>query len=210
MKTTILFLTAGTMAFLLAAWQAGILTVTAVKSDAEIAAEAEKKVEPPKPRFPADLAPAARGLAAPQAAAFNAKASTHKITILDTTGALHAWQEYLAEEWQAERVEETELVLVVGPQRKTFVDTVHFAQGPPVSRYKHEVEASVVEAKTGKVLANRVFVNMPRAIKNVEAWELTALGRPVPFTTVFQWTVSRIRAGFPSEAGLPPIVVTED
>ena len=154
----------------------------------------EKKEEkaPVKARFPKDLAPAARAEAVSRAAAFNANAKFHRMAILKTNGVLYQdWQDKLKEEWQAESVEETSLVIVVGPQKKKFVEIIHYPGGaPPINRYNFELEASVVEAKTGKVLANRLFINKARDIIRIETWDTTALGSPVEFRTVFQWAAS--------------------
>ena len=204
MKTALLCATAGGLAFVLAAWQLGLRVPGPKPREFSGQPEQEKpdqqkKPEPIRASFPADLIPAAQCRSGAPGRRFKAEAHTHKMAVLKTTGALHPWQDHLKEEWQAERVEETELVLVVGEQKKTFIDLIHFQEGPPVARYKHAVEVSMVEAKTGKVLANRVIVNMPRAIYDTEAWALTALGRPVPWSPVFHWAVSRIRPASPTK-----------
>ncbi|MCI0381346.1 MAG: hypothetical protein L0215_27495 [Gemmataceae bacterium] len=165
-----------------------------------------KKVVKVRPVFPRDLAPAARAEAVPQAAAFNPNAHVFPMVFLKATGTLHDWNEYLNEGWRADRVEDTQLVVVVGAQRKGLIDVTPFQQGPPVSRYKFEVEASVIEAKTGNVLGTRVFVNMPRPIKRVEAFELTAIGRPVSFSPVYSWVAAMARAGFPKDANTAPLI----
>ena len=68
----------------------------------------------------------------------------------------------------------------------------------------------MVEAQTGKVLGNRVFVNMPRGIKPLEAWELTAIGQPVSFSTVFRWVSSNAKTGFPPEDDPKPLINVVD
>jgi hypothetical protein len=203
------------MAFVLAGYQAGLFETASLPRSEEVAA-AEEKPEPVKPeakkpvkaRFPQDLAPAARAEAVPQAAVYDASAKFHRLAILKTSGALHhAWQEKLKEEWQAEAVEDTSLVLVLGPQKKIFIEIIPYPNGaPPISRYKFELEASVIEARTGKVLANRRFISMPRNIQRIETWDTTALGSPVEFRTVFSWAASGARAGFPPLDNPTPIV----
>lgn len=214
MKTVAICVGAGGLAFLLAGFQLGLFDST---SPAVENATVETKKQPPKveskprPRFPQDLAPAARAEPVAAAAEFKPKASTHRTVILKTAGGLHPWQDSLPDEWQAERVEDTELVLLLSVQKKAFIDITHYKNGePPISRYQHTLEASVIEAKTGTVLAYQKFVNAPRPIKMWESWELTAIGHPVQFRTVFQWFVARSRAGFPHDADPPPIVNVVD
>lgn len=208
MKTFALCGGIGGLAFILAGMQAGIFNNGPAPLPAEVVAQKKVEAKPVKARFPQDLAPAARAEPVPMAAAYKANAESYKVAILKSTGALFEdWQEKVKEEWQAESVEETSLVLVLGPQKKIFVELVPYPNGaPPISRYKFEVEASVVEAKTGKVLANRVFVNNPRNIQRTETWETTALGSPVEFRTIFYWMTSGARAGFPATDSSKPIV----
>ena len=66
------------------------------------------------------------------------------------------------EEWYARKVEETELVIVLGNSRKTEVQVVRYPNAPAVSRIRYDLEASLIEAKTGTVLANQIFANVPR------------------------------------------------
>lgn len=207
MKTFGLFAGACGMAFLLAGFQLGIFRAP----EGDDSAETEKKealAKKPKLRFPLDLVPAARAEAVPGAAAYDPSAQFNKMAILYTTGKLHhEWQERLREEWQAENVEETALVVVVGPQKRTHIEHIPYPGGaPPIDRYKFELEVSVVEAKTGKVLDNRMFVNIARQIQRVETWNTTALGSPVDFRTVFNWAASGSRTGFPPSDNSKPIV----
>ena len=210
MKNLGLFGGIGILAFVLAAYQAGLFRVVPQAAVMDVISPVEKKAAKPevKAQFPKDLAPAARAEAVPAAAAYNSAAKIYRLAILKTNGTLYEdWQDKLKEEWQADSVENTSLVLVLGPQKKIFVEVVPYPNGaPPISRYKFELEASVIEAKTGKVLASRLFVNMPRKIHRVETWDTTALGSPVEFRTVFNWIAAEARAGFPLVTNSTPIV----
>ena len=96
---------------------------------------------------------------------------------------------------------------MIGPQKKIFLEKILYPGGaPPIDRFKYELEASVIEAKTGKVLANRLFVNVARNIVRVETWDTTALGSPVDFRTVFHWAASGARAGYPPVDNPSPII----
>jgi hypothetical protein len=182
-------------------------------SDAENqeAKEARLKKAAPRARFPEDLAPAARAQPVPAAADFAVANKPHKLAFLKPNGAPHKWQEDAegySEEWVATSVEETELVVIVSAQTKTPIERVHFQNGPPIDRDRFELEASIIEAKTGKVLANRTFINMPRKTVNQELYEVTALGSPVRYLTVFNWISSQARAGFNAAQNAAPLITT--
>lgn len=207
MKTAILCASISGVAFLLMGWQTGMF-------EASFGTGAPAEPTPPTitplstAKFPEDLAPAARAQPVPDAADLPAERKTFKTVVLRSSGVLDKWQEYLPEEWRSYRVQDTQLVLVVGPQKKTFLSKQHYPNGAPsVSRYKFEMEASVVAAKTGKVLSWRRFENIPRPVKNLEAWELTEISRPVSWRTVFDWLQHQAAAGFPEERD-PPAIVT--
>lgn len=199
----------GALAFVLAGYQAGLFLPGQAKEATEAVVPVEEKKIEPRAKFPEDLAPSARGDAVAQAASLNDSADRHRLVFLKSTGLLHAWQESLDEDWAAGTVEQTELVVVLGPHKRTLLSVQHYPnKAPSVYRYQFEVEASVVEAKTGKVLANRQFINVPRPIKQIESWELTALGQPVDFNTVFNWVVSAARQRFPAEMNPAPPLTT--
>src|SRR5688572_2256409 len=76
-----------------------------------------KKLIPVRAKFPQELAPAAKAIAVPIAAPFVPDDRPHKIVFFKATGDLHSWQETHSarnEEWSTTRVEDTELVVVVG------------------------------------------------------------------------------------------------
>jgi hypothetical protein len=173
--------------------------------------EAEEATKKKRLRFPVDLAPAAKAQAVPEAAAWAPSDEPHKMAFFKVSGGLHPWQDNMAgyhPEWAAERVEETELVVVVGGQRKWVVQVYRYPNGaPPVTRYQFELEASLIEAKTGRVLANRQFHNVPRLVRGYnEDWSLTALGKPVTYHTVFRWAQHIARWGPPAVLETAPII----
>jgi hypothetical protein len=155
----------------------------------EAPAEApHKEAAAPPARFPQDLAPAARGEAVPRAAAFNASSETHPCAVLNRNGKLHEWHQRLQPDWQADSVETTELVIVVGTQLKTLLQIQTYPNGaPPVRRYRYDLDVWLVEAKTGKTIASKRFTSIARPIMPRELWELTELGDPVDWSTVSSW-----------------------
>jgi hypothetical protein len=163
------------------------------------------------PKFPDDLAPAARAKPVAAAAQYKPGSDAHPIAFLRLNGTLHPWQETVREDWQAETVSTTELVVVVGTPKKIFVSYHTYPNGaPPITRYLFELEISVIEARTGKILANRLFRNTPRPLMPVEAWETTAIGRAVSLNQVFSWVSRMSKSGFPEGHDSTPISMQVD
>ena len=170
----------------------------------------EKKTAPPRAKFPEDLAPSAQGEPVPVAAAYEPGDQPHKIVFLRSNGEIHPWHEDHSgyhDEWWTMSVEKAELVVVIGNARKFALETIHYPNGaPPITRYQHDLEAALVEAKTGRVLANCVFQNLPRQVRRVESWERTALGAPVSYHTVFRWASGIAKAGPPADPNQLPFI----
>ena len=148
----------------------------------------------------ANSAPAARAKPVDKAGSFKPSPEPHKLVFMKPDGSLHKWHEEIHEEWQASTVESTELVVVVGTMKKQFVQKITYPNNaPPITRNAYEVEVSVVEPKSGKILAFRTFRNEPRQVFQVEDWATTAIGRPVNWQTVFRWLSTMTKEGFPDE-----------
>lgn len=171
----------------------------------------EKKSLPKRAKFPEELAPAARTQPVPIAAAFVVSNQPHKMVFMKPNGALHPWHEDhygYHEDWHTERVEETELIVVVGNATKHQVEVIPYGNNaPPITRYRYQLDASLIEAKTGNVLTYRSFHNLPRHARPREAWDLTAIGAPVTYHTVFRWAADIAKFGPPPTPIATPIVV---
>lgn len=211
-KSVMACIIAGGAGFLFMGYQTGMFGSGRSPSDVpEVKVEAKVEVKKPLAKFPEDLAPSARAQPVAAAADFKVAEKPHKLVWLKVNGTPHAWQKLAGdyhEDWTATNVEETELAVIVSGQTKTNVEHITFVNGPPVDRVKWEVEASVVEAKTGKVVANRTFVNMPRPIRPREAYELTELGQPVQYLTVYEWVANQSRRGWSASQNAKPLVIT--
>lgn len=205
MKSAALAAGCGTFAFILLGFQMGMFSPAEPrpKDDSPPPPIVDKK--PPVP-FPEALSPACKGQPVHEAADIDPKAekTSYRFVFLKAAGGLHSWHDNLKSEWQAETVEETQLVIVLGPQRKTLLSVQHYPNGAPsVSRYKFEMEASLVAAKAGRVLAQKRFVSMPRPVAQVESWELTAIEQPVAFSTVYNWAASQALVAATRESNTP-------
>jgi hypothetical protein len=143
---------------------------------------------PPKLRFPEALTVVSRGVGVPESAAFAKSTEPHPAVVLKPNGTLHKWNERLQQGWQAEAVEETQLVIVLTPQQRTLLQTVTYPNGaPPVKRFQYDMDARVYEARTGKLLGYKHFQTVARPVRPQEIWQLTELGDPVAWHDVNQW-----------------------
>lgn len=194
----------GAVAFFVMSLQMGLFRQPGPEAaEPEAAASQPAKPKPPKEPlpYPEGLYPACRGKPVLEAAAFKRGAGPQPLVFLRSNGTVHSWQEHLEEEWDAQTVETTRLIVVLSRQRKIEVGVQTYANGaPPVHRYRYELDAHLVEARTGNVLARKRFVSHPRQVRQLEAWELTALGEPVSFREVFNWVDGFARAESPGAA----------
>ena len=160
-----------------------------------------KPVAKTKARFPEDLAPAAQAKAVAIAAEYKPGAKSYRVAFVNPRGELHRWHPDIPEDWRAATVEETELVVVMDEkQKRIFVDRINYANAPAIDRYINQVEIAIVEPKTGKVIENRMFRNLPRQVHNIEAFRTTMIGRSVQWFTVFDYVAKHSQAGFPDSA----------
>jgi hypothetical protein len=210
MRTVAIWSGVSAVVMVVIAMQLGVQHQRRTQSDQVPSAGAPAEA-PAKPAsvFPDDLAPAARALPVPAAAEFKPSTDVHPLVYLQLNGSLHPWQETLHSDWAADSVTTTELAVVLGVPRKASISHHTYPNGaPPITRYQFELELSVIEAKTGKILANRLFRNVPRPIMKVESWETTAIGRAVTQEQVFAWVGRMCKKGFP-ESGDQRLIVTQ-
>jgi hypothetical protein len=195
MKTFGVCAVGGAVAFLVMSMQMGLLGPSrpeaAEPEDGERTEDRQSREPLP---FPEGLHPACRGNPVPAAAAFKRGSGFHPLVLLRTDGNIHSWQECLDSEWSAETVERTQLVVVLSPQRRIKIGTQTYPNAPAVDRFKYELDAHLIVARTGKVLSRKRFYTMPRQVREVESYELTALGEPVSFREVFSWLASESRS----------------
>src|SRR5262249_46839339 len=89
----------------------------------------------------------------------------HPLVFFDREGNVHAWQEKVREGWHAETVEEAQLVVTVGKNYRSVLETVYFDHGPPAMRVRYDLNIQVIAARTGELLAKKRFISLPREIK---------------------------------------------
>ncbi len=138
------------------------------------------------------LAAVTRGKGVRQAAAYHKTDRIHPAWCLAADGSVHAFNEEMPAEWRAGSVEETELVIVIGPEGRTFLSHTRFVDdagrpAPGITRVRTHLMVGIVEAKTGKRVAQQHFFQDPRLLNAHEPGGFTELAEPVPFATVARW-----------------------
>jgi WD40 repeat protein len=75
----------------------------------------------------------------------------HRLLVLTDSGSAHEWNELLPANWGASSVNEIELVVLAYPEREIELDTHSYVGGPPITRYRFELDVEVLEARTGSI-----------------------------------------------------------
>jgi len=101
--------------------------------------------------------------------------------------------------WLAESVEDTEVVLVVPLQKRTLLGVQLYNGAPELRRYKYDVDVRMLEAQTGKLLAQKHFQSVARPIRQLETFALTELGDPVQMIEVYRWMKAMTKRAANSE-----------
>ena len=100
----------------------------------------------------AAMKPVASGQGVLEAAAYDPnRPAPHRFVILSPSGAPHEWNESILPDWLPSSVAETELVVIVGPEREIELDTQSYIGGPPITRYRFEADVEVREAHSGNI-----------------------------------------------------------
>jgi len=123
----------------------------------------------------------------PQAADY--QGDQHPVVLLDFAGNEHGWSDELPMEWLPTAVEETQLVVCVGEEKESRIQTCEYWLGPDIERYQYRLHVTLRKAKTGDTIADTYLLgSMPRACQNTEDYWLTRLeGSHVSFDQVQEW-----------------------
>ncbi len=138
-----------------------------------------------------NVAPAGSdGLA--RAAAYTRGPGVHPAVFMQIDGKPHWWVGVAPPAWRPAAVETTELVVVIGPEGRSVLSRHEFIgddkkPAPSITRYRVTLPVRVVEARTGKLVAQQVFETTPRPVNAREPYNLTELSVPVEWSTVEAW-----------------------
>lgn len=135
-----------------------------------------------------ECAPSCDGVALPHAASY-VGSGPHPIVLMGSDGTEHEWSEMLPEEWWPDRVEDVQLVAIVGPETEVVLEECLYQGAPSIVRYRFERSIRIVEASTGMTIDSAVLLGTePRECRMQEPWNLVRLeGDPVEYEQVEEW-----------------------
>jgi hypothetical protein len=104
-----------------------------------------------------ELAIACKGTGISSAAIYSSESGTHKTILFDTRGNLHKWNNDLPTNWIPEDISKTELVVCIGEEEDTTIETCNYRGGPPITRYQKLLHAYIISAQTGEEIERAGF-----------------------------------------------------
>lgn len=124
-----------------------------------------------------------------QAAEYSHEPSSHPVVLLDFSGDTHKWTGKITEDWCPASIMDVELVVLVGEEEESSIETCRYSDGPDVTRYRYKIGVRLIEAKTGTVVDSvRLWGSAPRSCEEFEPVELTRLvGSHVSFEQLEDW-----------------------
>ncbi len=168
----------------------GVLVSGSEESTQQTQLRPERPVEEPTAVWSDSLAPATTLEPVEGAAQWPRQADQiPRIAILDQEGKLHPWHASLPDDWRAESVAETDLVLMLSQPEKPHTSEIVFP-----SPGEHRLSAYLIEARVGKVLKSLRFVGKPLSVVGKESSETNEAVEAIPFDQVVHWVKQEIRA----------------
>lgn len=82
---------------------------------------------------------------------------SHRLVVLDPSGAPHPWNSLLTKNWMPSSVSETDLVVVVH-EREIDLGSQSYLGGDPITRYRIETDFELREAHTGQILITNTII----------------------------------------------------
>jgi WD40 repeat protein len=105
------------------------------------------------------VSPAAAGQTAPDAAVYNPdEPGPHPVVLLTAAGTAYSdWNERLPAGWLPASANDTQLVVLIGPEREFSLGSASYDIGPDITAYRYETDLELREACTGQTLATWTF-----------------------------------------------------
>jgi len=112
----------------------------------------------------------------------------HKLVILEPSGEGHLWADHLPPHWLPSAVSETELVVVI-EELEMNIGNQSYTEGPDITRYRHDLIVTVLEARTGSVLVTTTLNGAePSSFPEYAPLQQTRIdGNPVEFSQFIEW-----------------------
>jgi WD40 repeat protein len=149
------------------------------------------------PAIASAIFPVVSGTGVPDAAPYNPDdPGPYRVILLATSGAAYAdWNERLPDDWSPPLMSETELVVLIGPEREIPVDRQSYSTGPDITAYQFAADIELREARTGRTVAAATLTGSeppplpPSAPIDQERVE----GSHVVYRTLEDWLCREIR-----------------
>ncbi len=135
-----------------------------------------------------DCSPSCDGEAIPLAADYIGS-GPHPIVLMTSVGTEHEWSDMLPEVWWPDRVEDVQLVAIIGPETEVVIQECPYQDAPSIFRYRFERSVRIVEASSGMTIDSEVLLGSePRECQMQEPWYLVRLdGDHVEYEQVEEW-----------------------
>jgi WD40 repeat protein len=168
------------------------------------------------------MLPVISGQGVPGAAVYNPNApEPHPVALMTTSGApyvekleetslgglsyetLNDWNELLPFDWSPSSISETELVVLIGPEREINLGGQSYSIGPSITAYRYETDIELREARTGQTLAAYTFQGSdPRPFPEKAPYDMTRLeGSHFVYTALEGWLCPSVT---PQGCWIPP------
>jgi hypothetical protein len=170
---------------------------TATAAEIQTAQAPTPTPTPDLPSILGALAPAAAGQGIPDAAAYDPDdLLSHRLVVLDPSGAPHTWSSSLPTYWMPMSVGETDLVVVV-QEREIDLGSQSYVGGPPITRYRYETDVELREARTGQMLMTATLRGTePPPFPSQAAVDLTRMeGSHISELDLQQWLACEAELG---------------
>jgi WD40 repeat protein len=158
------------------------------------------------PSIVSAMAPVVSGQGVPEAGVYDpTRPGPHRVVALTTTGKeYHAgsgpaydrnWNDVLPFDWSPTSVGETELVVLIGPEKEVNMGSHAYSGGSDITKYRFEASVELREAHTGQVLATGTISGSdPEPFPIVAPSDTTRLeGSPVTHLALEQWLCQTIK-----------------
>jgi hypothetical protein len=160
----------------------------AVESSSVTAYPSPESSPTPTSSIGESLAPVASGQGVEEAAVFDPdKDAPYQFFILDTSGEIHPWNDQLPSTWKPGQVSDTELVIVIAEGLDTL-NSQKYTDGGTMTRYRREVIATIREAHTGFVVAEKSFIGAaPGPFPSTRTTKTQLVGPQIDFECLNNW-----------------------
>lgn len=123
------------------------------------------------------------------------------LALFGANGDRHKFTDEVPGSWEPRSTRFAQLVACVGSDRRELVETCRYfnvatgAPVDPVRRFSRSVSVRVVTARTGKIVAQRVFSSAPEhcSFQVFGAYDETLVGDAITFDTLRNWLQGYVR-----------------